>query len=170
MDPILIVLLISKIRNVKVGDQVPPEKRGGYRPMWHCRFHHPCFGLWFRKGWIHKPYTIEFSGGDTSAIPCPGWVCGVMGGRHICHAMPRMSMRSYGGATHLSCHAKDEYAELWGSTHMSCPGWVCGVMKQQTFATGIFKTEFVIFWQEQEMNALSFFIKPFILLTFCTTY
>ena len=118
MDPILIVLLISKIRNVKVGDQVPPEKRGGYRPMWHCRFHHPCFGLWFRKGWIHKPYTIEFSGGDTSAIPCPGWVCGVMGGAtHLsCHAMPRMSMRSYGGR-HI-CHAQDESAELWNNKRL----------------------------------------------------
>jgi len=26
--------------------------------------------------------------------------------------------------------------------HLPCPGWVCGVIKRQTFATGIFKTEF----------------------------
>jgi len=30
----------------------------------------------------------------------------------------------------------------------TCPGWVCGVIKRQTFATGIFKTEFSLyhFW------------------------
>jgi len=31
------------------------------------------------------------------------------------------------------------------ATHLPCPGWVCGVIKQQTFATGIFKTELMSF-------------------------
>jgi len=31
------------------------------------------------------------------------------------------------------------------ATHLLCPGWVSRITKWQMFATGIFKTEFVIF-------------------------
>jgi len=35
--------------------------------------------------------------------------------------------------------------KLQEATHLPCPGWDCGIIKRQKFATGFFKTEFMLF-------------------------
>ena len=57
--------------------------------------------------------------------------------------------------------------------HLPCPGWVWGATKRQTFATGIFKTEFSLchFWirTRNECSAISD-LAIHKLLDFCTRY